>query len=123
MPTGTTVNGAAFGTAYGGQLSDWVDLGTNATETLTENVAPAITSGASATSIVGTPFSFTVTTTGEPTPALTESGALPAGPDVHRQRQRHRHHRWYPSGGHRRQLPDHDHGHQQPPAPRPRASR
>ena len=56
-----------------------MDLGTGATETLTENVAPAITSSNSATAIVGTPFSFTVTTTGAPTPALTESGALPAG--------------------------------------------
>ena len=79
VPAGTTVNGAAFGTAYGGQLSDWVDLGTGATETLTENVAPAITSGATATSIVGAPFSFTVDTTGAPAAAITESGALPAG--------------------------------------------
>ena len=43
----------AFGQSYGGDLSDWVDLGTGATVTLTENVAPAITSAASATSIVG----------------------------------------------------------------------
>ena len=68
VPPGTTVNGAAFGQAYGGDLSDWVNLGTGATETLTENVAPAITSAASATSIVGAPFSFTVTTTGAPDP-------------------------------------------------------
>ena len=40
-PAGTTVNGAAFGTAYGGQLSDWVNLGTGATETLTETVLPS----------------------------------------------------------------------------------
>ena len=79
VPAGTTVNGAAFGQAYGGSLSDWVNLGTGATETLTENVAPAITSAASASSIVGAPFSFTVTTTGAPAPALTETGALPAG--------------------------------------------
>jgi hypothetical protein len=79
VPAGTTVNGAAFGQAYGGTLSDWVNLGTGSTETLNENVAPAITSGTSATSIVGTPFSFTVETTGAPTAAITESGALPAG--------------------------------------------
>jgi hypothetical protein len=80
VPTGTTVNGGgAFGTAYGGQLSDWVNLGTGATETLTQNVAPTITSAAAATSIVGAPFSFTVTTTGAPAPALTETGALPVG--------------------------------------------
>jgi Putative Ig domain len=79
VPAGTTVNGAAFGQAYGGELSDWVPLGTNATETLNENVAPTITSASSATAIVGTAFSFTVTTTGAPAAALTESGALPTG--------------------------------------------
>jgi len=79
VPPGTTVNGSAFGQSYGGTLSDWVNLGTNATETLTENVGPAILSASSASSIVGTPFSFTVTTTGAPTPAITETGALPAG--------------------------------------------
>jgi Putative Ig domain len=79
VPTGTTVNGAAFGQSYGGDLSDWVNLGTSATETLNENVAPTITSSSSATAIVGTPFSFTVETTGAPTAAITEAGALPAG--------------------------------------------
>jgi hypothetical protein len=79
VPAGTTVNGAAFGQAYGGNLSDWVNLGTGATETLTENVLPAITSAASASSIVGAPFSFTVTTTGAPAAALSETGALPSG--------------------------------------------
>jgi hypothetical protein len=79
VPPGTTVNGAAFGHAYGGDLSDWVNLGTGATETLNETVTPVITSAASATSIVGSAFSFTVTTTGTPAPALTETGALPSG--------------------------------------------
>ena len=80
VPAGTTVNGgAAFGQSYGGDRSDWVDLGNGATETLNENVGPAITSAASASSIVGTAFSFTVTTTGAPTPSLTETGSLPAG--------------------------------------------
>jgi len=79
VPAGTTVNGSAFGQPYGGDLSDWTDLGSGATETLNENVAAAITSASSASSIVGTPFSFTVTTSGAPAPALTESGALPAG--------------------------------------------
>ena len=78
-PAGTTVNGTAFGQPYGGTLSDWVSLGTGATQTLTENVGPAITSASSATSIVGTAFSFTVTTTGAPAPKLTETGALPSG--------------------------------------------
>ena len=79
VPAGTTVNNAAFGQSYGGSLSDWVNLGTGSTETLTENVLPTITSAASASSIASSPFSFTVTTTGAPAPALTETGALPAG--------------------------------------------
>jgi hypothetical protein len=79
VPPGTTVNGSPFGQAYGGDLSDWVNLGNGATETLNENVAPAITSSDSATAIVGTPFSFTVETTGAPTAVLTEAGALPSG--------------------------------------------
>ena len=79
VPAGTTVNGAAFGQAYGGDLSDWVNLAAGATQALTENVAPAITSPASAASIVGSAFSFIVTTTGAPAAALTESGALPSG--------------------------------------------
>ena len=41
--------------------------------------APAITSPASASTRMRSPFSFTVTTTGAPTPAITEKGALPAG--------------------------------------------
>ena len=41
VPAGTTVNGAAFGQAYGGDLSDWVNLATGATETLTETVVPS----------------------------------------------------------------------------------
>ncbi len=41
--------------------------------------APAITSGASTTFVVGTTGSFTVTTSGMPAPTFTQSGALPAG--------------------------------------------
>ena len=40
---------------------------------------PAFTSGASLTTLVGAAFSFTVTTTGYPTPTVTESGTLPSG--------------------------------------------
>ncbi len=79
MPTGTTVSGSAFGQSYGGQLSDWVNLATGATETIDLHVPPAFTSSASSTSIVGAPFTFKITTTGEPNPAVTEVGALPAG--------------------------------------------
>jgi Putative Ig domain len=78
VPAGTTVNGGAFGQSYGGTLSDWVNVGSTPV-VLNENVAPTITSAASASSIVGAPFSFTVTTTGAPSPALTETGTLPSG--------------------------------------------
>ena len=48
------------------------------TRTITvTGVAPSITSASSTTFTVGTAGSFTVTTTGSPTPALTESGSLP----------------------------------------------
>ena len=40
---------------------------------------PATTSGNSATFTVGTAGSFTVTATGNPTPSISQSGALPAG--------------------------------------------
>jgi hypothetical protein len=49
------------------------------TFTLTVDQAPAVTSASSATFTVGTASTFTVTTTGVPTAALTESGALPTG--------------------------------------------
>ena len=69
---------------YGGDLSGWAEVGTGSTDgttiSLGEAVAPAITSASSATSNVGSAFSFTVTTTGEPAPALTQTaGTLPAG--------------------------------------------
>jgi hypothetical protein len=44
-----------------------------------ESTKPAITSLASASATVGTLFNFTVTSTGSPTPTITESGKLPAG--------------------------------------------
>jgi hypothetical protein len=51
--------------------------------TLTVNQAPAITSASSTTFAVNTAGSFTVTTTGTPTPSITESGALPGGVTFH----------------------------------------
>ena len=42
-------------------------------------LAPTITSASSATFIVGVPGTFTVTTTGFPTPAVTATGARPGG--------------------------------------------
>jgi hypothetical protein len=79
VPSGSTVNGAAFGQSYGGTLSEWLPLNGSGSTTITESVAPSIISGATANSIVGAPLSFQVATTGEPTPALTETGALPGG--------------------------------------------
>ncbi len=78
-PTGTTVNGSAFGQSYGGDLSAWTTLAAGNSLTLTEKVAPTIVSAGSASSIVGAPVTFAVSATGAPTPALTESGNLPAG--------------------------------------------
>jgi hypothetical protein len=47
--------------------------------TLTVNQAPAITSASATTFTFGVAGSFTVTTTGYPTPALSRSGSLPTG--------------------------------------------
>ena len=53
---------------------------TSATVTiLVTQVAPAFTSAASVTFQTGVAGTFTVTTTGTPTPSISESGALPAG--------------------------------------------
>ena len=49
------------------------------TLTVTVSQAPAITSGNAATFTVGTGETFMVTTAGTPTPAITETGALPSG--------------------------------------------
>jgi hypothetical protein len=49
------------------------------TLTLTVQAAPAITSVNAATFTAGTPGSFTVTTTGGPTPAISTTSTLPAG--------------------------------------------
>ena len=56
-------------------------VGSAATQnfTLTVNQAPAITSASSTTFIAGSAASFRVTTTGTPTPSLSETGPLPSG--------------------------------------------
>ena len=46
---------------------------------LTVSQGPAITSADAVTFTVGTPGTFTVTTTGSPAPALSEAGTLPKG--------------------------------------------
>ena len=83
VPPGTTVGstpaGTAFGQSYGGQLSAWTSVPAAGSVALNENLAPAFTSASAATSIVGTPFTFTVAATGNPAPTLTETGPLPTG--------------------------------------------
>ena len=49
------------------------------TEDVLANQGPAITSPNSANFEVGFPGAFTITTTGNPTPTITQTGALPAG--------------------------------------------
>ena len=74
-----TLSGASGLQSYGGTLSNWLNVAGSSAQTLTESVAPAITSAATAAVVAGTPFSFTVQATGEPAPALTETGTLPSG--------------------------------------------
>jgi large repetitive protein len=49
------------------------------TEQVENGITPVFTSSAGTTAAVGTPFSFTVSATGNPEPTLTETGALPSG--------------------------------------------
>ena len=93
LPNGVTFTANANGTAT---LAGTPASGTNGTYTLTikaanivstasqtftltVDTAPVITSAISTTFTAGTPGSFTVTTTGTPTPSITESGVLPSG--------------------------------------------
>lgn len=72
---------AGTGKAYALTFTANNGVGTNATQnfTLTVDQAPAITSANSATFTVGAAGSFSVTATGFPTVALTETGTLPSG--------------------------------------------
>jgi hypothetical protein len=72
---------AGTGGVYALSLTADNQIGSPATQdfTLTVDQPPSFTSNASATAAVGSPFSTTVSTSGFPTPALTESGPLPAG--------------------------------------------
>ncbi len=79
VPPGTTVSRPSTLQPYGGALSNWLSAPGSSSQTLTEKVAPAITSAPSANSVLGTAFSFTVTSTGTPAPKLTRTGKLPGG--------------------------------------------
>ncbi len=95
-------------TASNGQTPD-------ATQSFTLYVdeSPAITSADNTTFTAGPPGTFTVTTTGVPTPSLVRRWSDPSKRcDVHRQRRRHCDARRYAGSRDRRQLPVHDHGRQ-----------
>ena len=91
LPSGVTFNaatgvlsgtpGANTGGTYPITFTASNGVGSNATQsfTLTVNQAPAITSANNTTFTVGTAGTFTVTDTGFPAPALSESGTLPSG--------------------------------------------
>jgi hypothetical protein len=96
LPSGVTFhdNGNGSGTLGGTPASGGTfpitfvannGVGTAASQsfTLMVNQAPAITSANSTTFNAGSAGSFTLTTTGSPAPALSESGALPSGVTFH----------------------------------------
>ena len=93
LPTGLNFTANANGTAT---ISGTPAAGTGGSYTLTVQAtnsagsttqsfvlvvgqAPAVTSAATATATVGSPFTFTVTTSGYPNAGLTETGTLPKG--------------------------------------------
>ncbi len=79
--TGTLSGSATAGGVYNISFTAANGIGSNSVQsfTLTVNQAPAITSANTTTFTVGASGSFTVTTTGYPTPSLSETGALPSG--------------------------------------------
>ncbi len=83
VPTGTaTVNFTAAGTCTidANQAGDTdYAAAPQITQSFTVNQVPSITSGASTTFVVGVHKTFTVQTTGSPTPSITETGARPSG--------------------------------------------
>ncbi len=60
-------------------VADGVESDPSDSVSVLVGTVPAITSAGSASTGQRVPFDFTVTTTGAPTPTLTETGALPAG--------------------------------------------
>ncbi|HVX13072.1 MAG TPA: DUF4214 domain-containing protein [Pirellulales bacterium] len=75
-----TLTGSPAGGTYHFTINATSYLGTTSQPfTLTVQLAPTITGANNATFTAGAPGTFTVTTTGAPAAALTESGALPSG--------------------------------------------
>jgi hypothetical protein len=78
-----TVGGLVDGTSYTFTVTATNGVGSSIPSLMSDAVvpgaAPAITSTNAATFVVGSAGSTTVTTTGSPTPAVTETGALPGG--------------------------------------------
>jgi large repetitive protein len=60
-------------------VSAGAESGPSNTVIVEVGAAPSITSSSSASTGMRTPFDFTVTTSGDPTAAITESGTLPSG--------------------------------------------
>jgi hypothetical protein len=92
LPAGLSFTDDGNGTAtlagtptMGGQATVTVTaangVGQPATQTLVVTIdqAPAFTSSSSASAVMGTPFSYTVSTAGFPVPTLSEAGSLPPG--------------------------------------------
>jgi len=78
-PLGYEYNGALFGTQYGGTLSAWQTLAAGQSIVIAA-VPPTVTSAATANAKVGSPFTFTATTSGSPLPTLAvTAGTLPTG--------------------------------------------
>ncbi|MGO9877471.1 MAG: putative Ig domain-containing protein [Acidimicrobiia bacterium] len=78
-PLGYEYNGAPFGGEYGGSLSGWQTL-TAGQSIVISALPPAVTSAPTANAKVGSPFTFTVTTSGSPLPTLAiTAGTLPTG--------------------------------------------
>ena len=102
VPPGTTISGSSSLQSYGGELSNWLSVAGTSSQRLTEKVAPAITSAASAALIVG---ARSVSRLPRPAPRLPSSPrrGAPVRDDV--LGRRHRNHPWYSGQRHGGYLP------------------
>ena len=76
---GTPASGAAGTYNLSFAAANGIGFAATQSFTLTVNQAPAITSASNTAFVVGQASTFTMTTTGTPTPRLSETGTLPAG--------------------------------------------